>query len=202
MKKIKNILFDLGGVLFPLSVPATIEAYKTAAGVTQQQLENWLSYNDLGARYETGRCSTEEFREGFNTVCNRNLDEETFARCWNAMILGYPEKHSQILDALKRNGYNLYILSNINELHVDYVEKLAQWREGLFVKKYYSNEIHYAKPHQECYEYIINDSKIDPTETLYIDDRADNAATGRSLGFQTINMPQNGDLYKELQDLI
>ncbi|MBQ5574563.1 MAG: HAD-IA family hydrolase, partial [Bacteroidales bacterium] len=68
--------------------------------------------------------------------------------------------------------------------------------------KYYSNEIHFAKPHRECYEYVINDSKIDPAETLYIDDRPDNAAMGREMGFVTNNMPQNGNLYEELQDLL
>lgn len=201
MKKIKNILFDLGGVLFPLSVPATIEALIKAGDTTEEQLDKWLKYNDLGNRYETGECTTKEFMDGFNTVCDRHLDAETFARCWNAMILGYPEHHTALLEALRNKGYNLYILSNINDLHVQYVEQLAQWRDNLFVKKYYSNEIHLAKPNRECYEYVINDSKIDPTETLYIDDRADNAAMGASLGFQTINLPQNDDLYKELQPL-
>ena len=202
MKKIKNILFDLGGVLFPLSVPATIEALMKAANTTQEQLDKWLKYNDLGYRYETGECTTKEFMDGLNMVCGSQLDLETFTRCWNAMILGYPAEHQRILDALHSKGYNLYILSNINELHVDYVELLAQWPQNLFVKKYYSNEIHFAKPHRECYEYVINDSKIDPTETLYIDDRPDNAAMGREMGFVTINMPQNGNLYEELQDLL
>ncbi len=202
MKKIKNILFDLGGVLFPLSVPATIEALMKAANTTQEQLDKWLKYNDLDNRYETGECTTKEFLDGLNEVCGSQLDLETFTRCWNAMILGYPAEHQRILDALRSKGYNLYILSNINELHVDYVELLAQWPQNLFVKKYYSNEIHFAKPHRECYEYVINDSKIDPAETLYIDDRPDNAAMGREMGFVTINMPQNGNLYEEIQDLL
>ena len=201
MKKIKNILFDLGGVLFPLSIQATIDAFKNAANVSASQIDKWLQDSDLCYRYETGRCSTEEFRNGFNDISPIKLDEATFNRCWNAMILNYPEHHTALLNALRSKGYNLYILSNINELHVNYVEKLAQWPQNLFVKKYYSNEIHLRKPDRECYEYVINDSKIDPTETLYIDDRADNAAMGVSLGFQTINLPQNGDLYKELQHL-
>ncbi len=202
MKKIKNILFDLGGVLFPLSIQATLDAFRDASGVTTRQLDNWLEDNDLCYRYETGRCSTAEFRNGFNAISPTKLDDATFDHCWNEMILGYPARHAELLNTLRNNGYNLYILSNINELHVQYVEKLAQWPENLFVKKYYSNEIHYRKPDRECYEYVINDSKMDPAETLYIDDRADNAQMGLSLGFQTINLPQNGDLYKELQDLL
>ena len=201
MKKIKNILFDLGGVLFPLSVPATIEALAAATHTTEQQLDKWLKHNDLGVRYETGRCTTREFLDGLNEVCGSNLDMETFTRCWNAMILSYPGHYTAILENLRQKGYNLYILSNINDLHVQYVEQLAQWPENLFVKKYYSNEIHFAKPSRECYEYVISDSKIDPAETLYIDDRADNAAMGAEMGFITINMKQNGDLDKELQNL-
>ena len=201
MKKIKNILFDLGGVLFPLSIQATIEAFQNAGKVSTSQIDKWLQNSDLCYRYETGRCSTEEFRNGFNDISPIKLDEATFDQCWNVMILGYPEHHTALLNALRSKGFNLYILSNINELHVNYVEKLAQWPQNLFVKKYYSNEIHLRKPDRECYEYVINDSKIDPTETLYIDDRADNAAMGVSFGFQTINLPQNGDLYKELQHL-
>lgn len=201
MKKIKNILFDLGGVLFPLSVPATIQALAAAAHTTEELLDKWLKYNNLGNRYETGGCTTQEFLDGFNTICGSNLDMENFTRCWNAMILGYPDRHTALLETLRSKGYNLYILSNINDLHVQYVEKLAQWSENLFIKKYYSNEIHLAKPNRECYEYVINDSKMDPAETLYIDDRADNAAMGREMGFITINMKQNGDLDKELQHL-
>ncbi|MCR5454270.1 MAG: HAD family phosphatase [Bacteroidales bacterium] len=202
MKKIKNILFDLGGVLFPLAIQRTVDAF-IANGVDKNaDFFGILCGDDIDHRYETGTCTTAEFRQRFNQLFNTNIDDDTFDQCWYAMIINYPESNRPLLNALRSKGYNLYVLSNINELHVNYVEKLAQWPEDLFVKIYYSNEIHLAKPSRECYEYVINDSKIDPTETLYIDDRADNAAMGRQMGFQTINLPQNGDLYKELQHLL
>jgi len=200
MKKIKNILFDLGGVIFPLSFQATIDAFlKNGATCSDNNFfQKLCSDANLEHLFETGRCTAAEYRREFNKIFECNIDDNTFDSCWNAMILGYPDINNTLLHNLKSKGYNLYILSNINEIHVQYVEQLAQWPKDLFVKKYYSNEIHLAKPHKECYEYVINDSKIDPQETLYIDDRADNAETGRKMGFNTINLPQNGDLYKEL----
>lgn len=199
MKKIKNILFDLGGVLFPLSIKSTIDEFVKNGVDAGTNFFEILNGDDIDRRFNTGTCTAEEFRQRVNSLFNIMLSDQKFDTCWNSMITNYPDQNTQKLQALKNQGYNLYILSNINEIHVDYVEKLAKWPENLFTKKYYSNEIHLAKPFRECYEYVLNDSKIRPEETLYIDDRADNCATGREMGFVTINLTMNGDWYKELQ---
>ena len=204
INNLKNIMFDLGGVLFPLSISATTDAYerngaKDAAETFEKKL---CDETDIAYRYTTGTCTSAEYRAFCNNVFNTNMDDETFDNCWNAMILCYPDENRILLQKLKDSGYNLYVLSNINEIHVNYVEKLAQWPDGLFIKRYYSNEIHFAKPFENCFQYVINDSGMNPAETLYIDDRDDNIATAKKLGFNTIHLTDPYSLTEQLNKYI
>ena len=200
---VKNIMFDLGGVLFPLSINATIEAYERcgAKNAADTFVKKLCEETDIAHRYTTGTCTSDEYRQFCNEVFQTNMDNETFDRCWNAMILGYPETNRPLLQKLKNHGFKLYVLSNINEIHVDYVEKLAQWPDDLFIKRYYSNEIHYEKPDPACFQYVINDAKINPAETLYIDDRADNIESAKNAGLITVHLTDPKLLENIFQDI-
>lgn len=202
MKKIKNIIFDLGGVLFPISGQTTLNEFanngvKDVLGKYKLLIDNDLFYN-----FETGKVSNEVFRKGINELFEVQLSDRIFDHCWNSMIVSYSEKNNPFLEKLKAKGYNLYILSNTNAIHVEYLEPMAKWREGLFTKKYYSQQIHLRKPDRECFEYVIRDAEINPEETLFIDDRPENIAGAESCGIKTINLTDINDLYERVEEFL
>ena len=120
---LKNIMFDLGGVLFPLSINATIEAYERcgAKNAADTFVKKLCEETDIAHRYTTGTCTSDEYRQFCNNVFETNMDNETFDRCWNAMILCYPETNRPLLQKLKDRSLSadaqMEVLGQIKQLN-------------------------------------------------------------------------------------
>ena len=192
MTKVRNILFDLGNVLIDIDVQRTLRAYQALVQVHDSQctMHNVISAGDLigageseiVAKYQVGAISTEEFIEAVLPACKPGTTRQDVIDAWMAMLIGIPEERRQKLAELHKQGYKLYVLSNINELH-------AEWtREQLhgipFEEVFFSNEMGMAKPDARCYERVIRETGIVPEETLYIDDLPENIEAGRRAGLQ------------------
>lgn len=134
------------------------------------------------AKYQVGAVSTDEFVEAILKICKPGTTRQEVIDAWMAMLIGIPEARRQKLAELHEQGYKLYVLSNINELHAVWTREQL---EGIpFEAVFFSNEIRMAKPDMRCYEYVIRETGIKPEETLYIDDIPANIEAGRTLGFQ------------------
>lgn len=195
LKKIKNIVFDLGGVLFELDPMATVKSFGKYGVKDVEKTYREVIATEWFRDFEIGNISNEDFRKKMNDYCNTNMNPEEFAECWNAMIVSYPSENERLLENLKKD-FNLYILSNTNRIHVEFFEPMSNWRNGLFVKRYYSNDIHCRKPDLEAFNYVITDAGINPCETLFIDDRADNIEGAKLAGLNTIHLKKQSDLYE------
>ncbi len=193
---IRNILFDLGNVLIDVDIRKTLEAFmrllpNTAMLEDSEEKPNTIitagdligaGESELVAKYQVGAVSTNEFVEGILKVCKPGTTRQEVVDAWMAMLIGIPEERRQRLLALHEQGYKLYVLSNINELHAEWTRKQL---EGIpFEAVFFSNEIRIAKPDIRCYEHVIKETGIKQEETLYIDDIPANIEAGERLGFQ------------------
>ena len=79
----------------------------------------------------------------------------------------------------------MFILSNINEAHVNWVWQHYPELHEICDKVFYSNEIQLAKPDPAAYDYVIANAPLNPAETLYIDDLEQNITAGKKAGFIT-----------------
>ncbi|MGE5424937.1 MAG: HAD-IA family hydrolase, partial [Syntrophothermus sp.] len=79
-----------------------------------------------------------------------------------------------------RDTYNLFLLSNTNIIHYrkylhDFQMKFGYKSfEDLFKKFYLSYEIGLIKPGREVFDFVLQDAKLDPAETLFVDDTPEN----------------------------
>ncbi|MBR6017840.1 MAG: HAD family phosphatase [Paludibacteraceae bacterium] len=191
MTNIKNILFDLGGVLIDLDVRRSLEAFRALlspdgqeAHITAQGLLGGHD-SELIDRYQVGEITTDEFIHTILSACRPGTTPEQVKEAWFAMLLGIPEERKQLLRSLIVRGYTIYVLSNINELHVDWtLNHCPEIRQARRI--FFSNEIHLSKPDPRCYQLVLRETGIRPEETLYIDDLPANIETGRTFGFQTL----------------
>lgn len=194
-QKIENVIFDLGGVLFGLDMMATVKAFENKGVKNAMEKFSEINSSEFFYLFEIGKIPPEEFRKKMNAVFNVNLSDKDFDYCWNAMITHYPKENYEFLENMTKR-YKIFILSNTNKIHVDYFEPIASWRDGLFSKRYYSNEIGFRKPDLECFEFVVNDAKIDKEKTIFIDDRPDNVFGAQKAGLQAIRLEHQQDLYK------
>tara|TARA_R110002126_G_scaffold291794_1_gene458708 strand:- start:18939 stop:19538 length:600 start_codon:yes stop_codon:yes gene_type:complete len=176
MNKIKNIVFDLGGVIMNLDVPRTIKAFN------QIGINNIV--NDTGHHYqhsffydfEIDLISEDQFLESLQKLSDKTLEFSVIKEAWNAMILDIPEDRIDFIKSLKEN-YNLFLLSNTNSIHqLKYLSDFEQKYKfnDLFQTAYYSHEIGIRKPDQKVFHFILEDSRLIPEETLFVDDSLEN----------------------------
>lgn len=195
---IKNILFDLGGVILDIDVQATLKQFYEL-GFPSDLLQYPFNMNtDLFFKYEIGKINTAQFRAEIRKKSGVEMTDEAFDKAWNAMIVRIPEERTALLKVLAKR-YNLFMLSNTSALHAPVFEKMYKDVAGItlqeaFTKIYYSFEIGCHKPDLEAWKFVINDAKILPEETIFLDDNIHNIKASQELGFRAIHIHERTNL--------
>ncbi len=204
-KDIKNILFDFGGVIVSLNKQNALDRFTELGFPNIHEYLGEFRQKGIFLEYEEGKISPENFYKEFRMLSNRkDISDSEIDSAWLAFLAGIPEYKFQLLKDL-REKYNVYLLSNTNPSVMGWALTKDFSPEGLsiddfFDKCYLSYEIGYAKPDREIFDHIIEDSKMDPAETLFLDDGEANIIIGKELGFQVYQADQNEDLRKVFED--
>jgi len=188
LKGIKNIIFDLGGVLLNIDPKKTIDAFGKL-GMDQLVGDHGLSYDhDIFYQMEQGKIIPKEFRNGVRKLlpveaCDQEIDD-----AWTAMLLDFPAIRVELVKNL-RTEFNIYLFSNTNAIHVEKYHSNFRNQHGfevstLFENDFYSNEIGFRKPTAESFQEIIRLSGINPEESLFIDDSLPNVEAAIASGLQ------------------
>jgi putative hydrolase of the HAD superfamily len=113
--------------------------------------------------------------------------------CWNAMLVGIPYNKLQLLDRLKTK-YNVFLLSNTNNIHVHYINSTLLPRvncnslDDFFHRSFYSHQMKKRKPDAEIFEQVLVEEKLIPQETLFLDDNQHNVDSAEKLGIKTVHV--------------
>lgn len=189
---IKNILFDLGGVLLTIDMNKTIAAF-TQLGWKDAHMQSISNSGyPVFESLETGQNTAEQFRENIRKVLPGKVSNEEIDQAWNAMLVDFPSDILKYVESLKPN-FRLFLLSNTNEIHVKRFRDLFQKKFGyifddLFDKTYFSNEIGFRKPDSRAYTSVLNDASLHPQETLFVDDLKLNTEAAGQLGFKVLHI--------------
>ena len=149
--EIKNIIFDLGGVILDLDVPKTLVGFSKLAGMTPQEVTRIFKESEGFLKYERGEFSDQEFRDYVRKVYNITAPDSEIDRCWNTMLVGIPPAKLDLLTRLK-SRYQTFLLSNTNTIHLDFVNNHLlpkaniPFLETFFHKTYYSHLMGMRKP--------------------------------------------------------
>ncbi|MBA4408679.1 MAG: HAD family phosphatase [Odoribacter sp.] len=187
---IKNIIFDLGGVLLNIDPQKTIDAF-SRLGMEQLVGDKGLSYDhDIFYQMELGKITSEEFRNGVRKLFSGEVTDDQIDAAWTAMLLDFPVVRVELVKKLRKD-FRIYLFSNTNAIHVEKYHSIFRNQHGfevssLFEKDFYSNEIGYRKPSPESYQEIIRLSGINPEESLFIDDSLPNVEAAITSGLKGI----------------
>jgi putative hydrolase of the HAD superfamily len=105
------------------------------------------------------------------------------------MIRDISARRVEMLKELSTN-FNVYLFSNTNAIHINRLHNEFREMHGiefssLFVKDFYSHEIHERKPDLASYLKVIELSGIIPEETLFVDDLEKNILGAEKAGLKT-----------------
>ena len=193
MEGVKNIIFDLGGVILNIDFSITEKAFKDL-GVTQfSSMFTQHHSNDLFVQLETGTISPVDFYEAFRQGTGTKLSNQEIEEAWNALLLDFRIPTLEWLEQHK-NKYRIFLFSNTNQIHYDaFIDSYKKLRgnadfNSMFEKAYYSQYLGMRKPNPEPFLHILKEQNLEPAETLFIDDTIKNIETAKSLGMKTIHL--------------
>lgn len=198
---IRNIVFDMGGILVGLDSARCIEAFERIGCTDVADYVRQHRTEDLFLEIERGLISVPAFCQRVRDLSHCDIADEKIVGAWNSLLTTVPEEKTACLVRLRLAGYRLFLLSNTNEMHWHRCEQLlryGEWTAGrLFERVYLSNELHLVKPDTAIYAEVLRQSGLLPQETLFIDDREENCRGAAALGIHTLHDPR-GDQWTRL----
>lgn len=197
---IRNIVLDLGGVLFTLDREEALRRF-SALGVpdVEKMLDPYLQ-SGYFLQVEDGRMTEPEFRAALSELAGRELSYDEIAHAYFGFLSKVDAyKFDFIEEELK--DYRIFILSNTNPYVMDFCESdrfLPSGRtlSSFCVKKFASCEMGMVKPERRVFETMLREGDMRPEETLFLDDGPANVAMARELGIHAYQ-PQNGEDWRD-----
>lgn len=189
MSTIKTIIFDFGDVFINLDKAGALQNALTLFELNELP-EDLIAINTL---YEQGLISSEEFIE-FYTDNFPKLTKKDIIDAWNFILKDFPEERLTFLQKLKKEDkFQLILLSNTNELHMDWIKTQVPFFKDFkacFDQFYLSHEINLRKPNNDIYQFVLNQNNLKAKECLFIDDTKDNTDTATALGIHVWNIDE------------
>lgn len=196
----RNVIFDLGGVVLEWNPDAILESHYADAGVRAAVKSalfahpDWLQL-DRGTLTEAQAISRVAQRIG---MANGEL-AELFEAARRSLR---PKADSvALLDELAARGVPLYCLSNMPAATFAYLrDRYPFWKvfRGIVI----SGEIRMLKPDREIFEYILHRYSLPPASTVFIDDHAPNVQAAGALGLHAILFRDALQCRAELEPLL
>lgn len=190
--KIKNIIFDLGGVLLNINPLLSLLEFEKISGISQEELLKRLLSERIFEKIDTGSLNPTQFRSELCRIMNRTVSDSEIDRAWNILLLDFPKHRVELLKQLRKN-YRVFLLSNTNSIHFDYYtqefyEKYGFPMADLFDELFLSYEIGIHKPDAGIYAHVLKNAGIEASESVFIDDLTANLQAAASLGIQGIHI--------------
>ena len=195
---IKNLIFDVGGVLFDYRWKEMFMDYgldeDNAIRVGTQMFNDPDRTWDI---FDLGIKSDEEIADIF---CKKYPGDEDvirwFIRHGEYMQVPRPKVWKKV-HVLKQKGYKIYILSNYPESlfkkHTEYADFMDDI-DGLMV----SYMIHKAKPAEDIYKALCDKYGLDRSESIFFDDRSENVEGAVKFGMKSVKILSEQVLLDEL----
>lgn len=193
---IKNVVFDLGGVIITLSQDEAIRRFEALGLVDARQRLDAYTQQGIFGDLERGAIDAETFRVELGKLVGRNVSYEECRHAWLGYAKELPKRNLECLRRLRREGFRVILLSNTNPFMMSWAmspdfdgegHSLADYMDACYMS--YREGV--MKPDPLLFSKMLMGEQIRPEETLFVDDGPRNVAAASQLGIHTL-CPENG----------
>lgn len=198
MKDIKNIIFDLGGVVIDLDKSKAIAALEKIGLHDASALLGEYEQKGPFLLLETGKMTDSEVYDTLLPKCKPGTTSTDIRDAFEEFLEELPIKRLETIRQLRKKGYNLYVLSNTNPIMYNHWIDNAFRAEGLSVNDYFdgivvSYQEKTCKPDPKIFQNLVDRYRLDPSETIMLDDSAANCEAARSIGLNATKVEKEGE---------
>lgn len=198
--KIKNIVFDFGGVLIDWNPRYFFKEYFNDDEKMEYFLEN-IAQSEWNEEQDRGRLLS----EGTNIQVKKFPEWEKEIRAyydnWTTMLRSDIPHNVEVLRKLGKTDYQLFGLTNWSEETFPYALENYDFFKLFDGKIVVSGTEKLIKPDPKIWHILLDRYKIHANESIFIDDNPKNIEMAKSLGFHTIHITSETDLEQGLIDL-
>lgn len=176
---IKTMFFDIGNVLIYFSYQKMCQQIAETCEMTEEEVHQQLIDHQFGERHETGQVSSEELYNHFLTHGNSTPTQDEFLQA--ACSIFHPNYSLwPTVQALKKRGVKLLLLSNTCDSHFRYIEKNYEIIQE-FDYRILSHQVNARKPDRVIFESALEVCECEPEECFYVDDIEEYVEAARDL---------------------
>lgn len=189
---IKNLLFDLGGVIMDIRRADCIAAFKQLG---MEHPEDFLGeYVQAGPfmGIENGSMTPQQFRDTLRPYLRADVTDGEIDTAFERFLVGIPVSRLRALTHLREAGYRVCLLSNTNPIMWDgkiseeFRKDGASGPEDYFDAMIRSYEVKVMKPAAEIFRIAAERCGIVPEETIFLDDSQSNLNAAAREGYHTL----------------
>jgi FMN phosphatase YigB (HAD superfamily) len=175
--EVEAFIFDIGNVLVRFEAG---KAQRTLARLGVKSPDG-VAFTVLARRYEAGEVDRTEFLGALREQLGGGLSDKALAAAWQE-IFEPNEPMWELVEKL-HGRYPLYLLSNTNCLHHDYLVReypvFGKFTDGVF-----SYRAGMMKPERGIFDLAIRQFGVNPAATVYLDDLPANVEAARGAGLR------------------
>lgn len=196
---IKNLLFDLGGVIMDIRRENCVKAMKAIGMADAEEYLGEYSQKGPFAKIENGEWDEKQFHDGIREIIGTKVSGEQINAAFNAFLIGIPEERLNELVKLHER-FAIYMLSNTNPImwRMKIADEFA--KQGHDVNYYFDGVVRSykagcMKPAKKIFEIVEQKFGIRPEETVFFDDSQRNLNAAAEMGFHTILVKPGDEFY-------
>ena len=177
---IKNIIFDMGGVLVEFDPENMIRRY--ALTEYKDEIMTNLFKSEEWKKMDSGDLSVDDALEIMTQRISPQIREKVKEMVLDRENSMPPLKETTpIINALHQKGYHLFVLSNCPSWFHSFKESIPSIElfEGFVV----SADCRVSKPDEKIYKILLNNFSLNAEECFFIDDSQANIDAAKRLGF-------------------
>ncbi|MFA7002091.1 MAG: HAD family phosphatase [Candidatus Omnitrophota bacterium] len=195
---IRVVIFDLGNVLIHYDLRKAARRFSKACGVPMIRM--WLHFLTSPSEkdYARGKISSKEFYRQARQALGFKTSYPDFRRHWNDIF--WENEGMEALLRRRKKRYPLYLISNTNRMHYEYLKKRYPLLRH-FKIKFASHEVGHAKPDPEIYRKALEKIGCRPGEAVFIDDNPGFVRGARRAGMHALRFKSLERLTGALQRL-
>lgn len=196
--KYEVIVFDLGNTLIRFDHNIAARKIASFSGLDINKIYDLFFDSQLTRAFEKGAISPGEFHEKISEVLGHKLPYEEFVTIWNEIF--WEDEGACALARELKSHYKLFLLSNVNVLHFDYIRNKFHIIK-IFDKVIVSYLVGAMKPDRKIFEHVVEMAGGDRAKLLYIDDREDLVREAKILGIDSMRFEGSDLLRKTLEEM-
>lgn len=200
--RIKNIAFDLGGVVISLSYENAVRRFEEIG--LKEARTHLDAYHQKGifGDLEAGLITIEDFCQELSRLAGRELTMNECYYAWHGYVKDVPKRNLETLKLLRSMNYQVCLLSNTNPFMMQWARSGSFDGDGHSIEAYFdalylSYECKAMKPSKEIFEIMLSGQHARPEETLFIDDSLKNVEAAAVMGMETL-CPQDNEDWTEM----